>query len=145
MASHLQSAMEPLVRQMTQAITLPIRQSYLETISSVAGMVSSFEQVGAIAQRYAQFESTALAAGSVVSGLQLPIREPYVLTGTWQPPVQTMDIFDPVVPLAARRQPPAQPAAPDWREAIEAALRDGRASPQEVIKLVQRQPEQKPA
>lgn len=127
MASSLQSAIEPLARQMTQAITLPIRQSYLETISSVAGMVSSFEQVSAIAQRYAQFESTALAAGSVVSGLPLPIREPYVLTGTWQ-------AFDPDMPVAQRqRRPPAQPAAPDWREALTVALKEGRASPKDVI------------
>ena len=156
MASSLQSAIEPLARQMTQAITLPIRQSYLETISSVAGMVSSFEQVSAIAQRYAQFESTALAAGSVVSGLPLPIREPYVLTGTWQ-------AFDPDMPVAQRqRRPPAQPAAPDWREAltvalkegraslievITVALREGRASPQEVIALLHGMnlPGQKPA
>lgn len=137
MASSLQSAIEPLARQMTQAITLPIRQSYLETISGIAGMVSSFEQVSAIAQRYAQFESTALAAGSVLSGLQLPIREPYVPTGTWQPLVQAsevMHIFDPVVPVAQRqRRPPAQPAAPDWREALTVALKEGKASPKEVI------------
>lgn len=137
MASSLQSAIEPLARQMTQAITLPIRQSYLETISGIAGMVSSFEQVSAIAQRYAQFESTALAAGSVLSGLQLPIREPYVPTGTWQPLVQAsevMHIFDPVVPVAQRqRRPPAQPAAPDWREALTVALKEGIASPKDVI------------
>lgn len=149
MASSLQSAIEPLARQMTQAITLPIRQSYLETISSVAGMVSSFEQVSAIAQRYAQFESTALAAGSVVSGLPLPIREPYMPTGTWQPLVQAsevMHIFDPDMPVAQRqRRPPAQPAAPDWREALTVALKEGKASPKEVLSLIQRVPEQKPA
>lgn len=129
-ASSIVSAAEAAQKQFeTQLSIFPSTIEQVRLAAQLSGYPSA-EMQRTLANLNKTLEQASKAANAVLA---------------WQPPVQAMDIFDPVVPLAARRRPPAQPAAPEWREALEAALKEGRVSTQEVIKLVQRQPEQKPA